>query len=49
MATIGNERNRKGEFNGYRRILFVAPDGSRKSIRLGKKSKKQAKANQVED
>ena len=30
--------------NGYRRILFVAADGSRKTIRLGKATAKQADA-----
>jgi hypothetical protein len=38
MATIGNDPN------GRKRILFVAGDGSRKTIRLGKMSKKQAKS-----
>ena len=36
MATIGNDPN------GLKRILFMAGDGSRKTIRLGKMSKKQA-------
>jgi integrase len=36
MASIGNDAN------GYRRILFVSPDGSRKTVRLGKCSKKDA-------
>jgi integrase len=38
MASIGNDPN------GYRRILFVAPDGSRKTIRLGKCSSKIAES-----
>jgi len=38
MATIGNDPNRR------KRILFVAGDGSRKTIRLGKASTKQAEA-----
>ena len=38
MATIGNDPN------GRKRILFVAGDGSRKTIRLGRMSKKQAKS-----
>jgi hypothetical protein len=38
MATIGNDPN------GRKRILFVAGDGSRKTIRLGQMSKKQAKS-----
>ena len=41
MATIGNDRN------GRRRILFVAGDGSRKTIRLGKATLKQAEAFKV--
>jgi integrase len=41
MATIGNDPN------GYRRILFVAGDGSRKTIRLGKVTLKQAEAFKV--
>jgi len=36
MATIGTEPN------GYRRILFVAADGSRKTVRLGKCSQRDA-------
>src|SRR3954452_1849314 len=36
MATIGNDSN------GRKRILFMAGDGTRKTIRLGKLSKKQA-------
>ena len=36
MATIGNDAG------GFRRILFYAPDGSRKTIRLGKMSKSDA-------
>lgn len=38
MASIGNDPN------GRRRILFVAPDGKRKTVRLGKMSKRQAEA-----
>src|SRR6266496_1429236 len=38
MATIGNDSN------GRRRILFVAGDGSRKTVRLGKASMKQAES-----
>jgi hypothetical protein len=37
MATIGNDAN------GRKRILFMSGDGSRKTIRLGRMSKKQAK------
>ena len=36
MATIGNDPN------GRKRILFVAGDGSRKTIRLGKMERKDA-------
>jgi len=36
MASIGREKN------GGRRILFVAPEGSRKTIRLGKVSQRAA-------
>ncbi|MGQ9649523.1 MAG: tyrosine-type recombinase/integrase [Phycisphaerae bacterium] len=36
MATIGTETN------GHRRILFVAADGSRKTVRLGKCSQRDA-------
>ena len=38
MASISNDPN------GRRRILFVAPDGSRKTIRLGKMDRKSAEA-----
>ena len=38
MATIGREEN------GHKRILFVGDDGSRKTIRLGKCTEKQAEA-----
>jgi integrase len=38
MATIGNDPN------GRKRILFVAPDGKRKTVRLGKVSRRQAEA-----
>ncbi len=38
MASIANDPG------GRRRILFVAPDGSRKSIRLGKLDRKSAEA-----
>ncbi len=38
MATIGREEN------GHRRILFVGDDGSRKTVRLGKCTEKQAEA-----
>jgi integrase len=41
MATIGNDPN------GLKRILFVAPDGKRKTIRLGKATMKQATAFKV--
>jgi integrase len=41
MATIGNDPN------GHKRILFVAPDGKRKTIRLGKATTKQAIAFKV--
>lgn len=36
MASVAKEKN------GYRRILFVAPDGRRKTIRLGKVSHRAA-------
>src|SRR5262245_13109264 len=38
MASIANDPN------GRRRILFVAPDGGRKAIRLGKCDRKSAEA-----
>src|SRR5262245_35081609 len=38
MASIANDPG------GRRRILFVAPDGSRKSIRLGKCDRKSTEA-----
>src|SRR5262249_34411256 len=41
MATIGNDPN------GHKRILFVAPDGKRKTVRLGKVTMKQATAFKV--
>lgn len=41
MATIGNDPN------GFKRILFVAPDGKRKTIRLGKATMRQATAFKV--
>jgi integrase len=41
MASIGQDRN------GRKRILFVAQDGTRKTIRLGKASVKQAEAFKV--
>jgi len=41
MATIGNDPN------GHKRILFVASDGKRKTIRLGKATMKQATAFKV--
>lgn len=41
MATIGHDAN------GRRRILFVAGDGKRRTIRLGKVSAKQAEAFKV--
>ncbi len=41
MASIGRDPN------GRRRILFVAGDGSRKTVRLGKSSQKQAEAAKV--
>ena len=37
MASIGNDPG------GLKRILFVAPDGKRKTVRLGKVSVKTAK------
>ena len=45
MASIGNDPN------GRRRILFVAPDGSRKTIRLGKCSQRHAESvkHKIED
>ena len=41
MASIASEKG------GRRRILFVAPDGSRKTIRLGKVSQRIAEAVKV--
>ncbi len=41
MASIGKESN------GRRRILFVAPDGKRKTIRLGKMPQRAAEAIKV--
>ena len=41
MASVGKDRN------GRKRILFVAEDGSRKTIRLGKSTIKQAEAFKV--
>jgi integrase len=41
MASIGNDPN------GFKRVLFVAPDGKRKTIRLGKATMKQANAFKV--
>jgi hypothetical protein len=41
MATIRNDPN------GFKRILFVAPDGKRQTIRLGKATAKQATAFKV--
>ncbi len=41
MATIGSDPN------GFKRILFVASDGKRKTIRLGKATMKQATAFKV--
>jgi hypothetical protein len=41
MASIGSDPN------GFKRILFVAPDGKRKTIRLGKATMKQATAFKV--
>ncbi len=38
MASIGNDKN------GHRRILFVAQDGKRKTVRLGKCSKRDAES-----
>jgi hypothetical protein len=38
VASIANDPN------GRRRILFMAPDGSRKAIRLGKTDRKSAEA-----
>jgi len=38
MASVGKDRN------GRKRILFVAEDGSRKTVRLGKCSQRQAEA-----
>ena len=38
MATIARDKN------GTRRILFVAPDGRRPTIRLGKVSQRTAEA-----
>lgn len=45
MASIGNDNN------GHKRILFVAGDNSRKTVRLGKATMKQAEAwkTKVED
>lgn len=36
MASIAHDKN------GCRRILFVAPDGKRKTVRLGKASQRMA-------
>jgi hypothetical protein len=41
MASIGNDSN------GRKRILFVAGDGRRMTMRLGQKSAKQAEAFKV--
>ena len=41
MASIANDPN------GFKRVLFVAPDGKRKTIRLGKATAKQATAFKV--
>jgi len=41
MATIGNDKN------GAKRILFKAPDGKRKTVRLGKMTMRQATAFKV--
>ncbi|MHC4519041.1 MAG: tyrosine-type recombinase/integrase, partial [Planctomycetota bacterium] len=41
MASIGKDKG------GRKRILFVAEDGSRKTIRLGKASMRQAEAFKV--
>src|SRR2546426_8832799 len=41
MATIGTDAN------GHRRILFVARDGSRRTVRLGKTTRRQAEAVKV--
>ena len=41
MATIGNDPN------GRKRILFVAGDCSRRTVRLGKATMKQAEAFKV--
>lgn len=41
MASVSNDPN------GRRRVLFVAPDGSRKAIRLGKMSQRDADAVKV--
>ena len=38
MASISNDPN------GRRRVLFVAPDGSRKTVRLGKCDRKMAES-----
>lgn len=39
MASIAREKK-----NGTRRILFVAPDGRRRTIRLGKVSQRAAES-----
>jgi len=39
MASISTDKK-----TGRRRILFVCPDGNRKSVRLGKMTKKQAES-----
>lgn len=41
MASIGSDPN------GHRRILFMAGDGKRKTIRIGKATAKQAEAFKV--
>ena len=41
MASIGKDKN------GHRRILFIAPEGNRKTVRLGKISQRAAEALKV--
>ncbi|TWU27596.1 tyrosine-type recombinase/integrase [Bythopirellula polymerisocia] len=48
MASIIRDRNRKtGQYNGCRSLQFIAPDGKRKSVRLGKVSAKGAETIKV--
>ena len=45
MASLLKDKNRKtGRPNGCRTLQFVAPDGSRRSIRLGKISQRDTES-----